>query len=280
MNREHKSDKSKCNLIHIVCVTYCSGSDISQLEQRIKKLFKSHLAIIESVNVINTAKKLCMPSGNFISQSKLNSLFEFSGYYYGLELIKFKYGRNATICFINDTIFTSHISSYYKMQLFDFINNEYDHSLPFIYGDFQQKFHGKIVPTCFFIVNIREDYDFFLFDKSKFTETNGSFIPKRPIEKLYVGEERLFDEHINNWLYPTGLLKGWYKASPNKPLPLQTYKRKRLAIFLEHSLLKNNIEFESHVTSSIWVSIYRFLDVNYQRVLKASSRIRSLFSDR
>jgi hypothetical protein len=42
--------------------------------------------------------------------------------------------------------------------------------------------------------------------------------------------------HVQAWLEPQHLLKGWYKALPGRPLAPATRERKRLTVYLEHSL--------------------------------------------
>jgi hypothetical protein len=43
-------------------------------------------------------------------------------------------------------------------------------------------------------------------------------------------------QHVQGWLEPSHLLKGWYKAVPGRPLDAATRQRKQQTIYLEHSL--------------------------------------------
>jgi hypothetical protein len=43
-------------------------------------------------------------------------------------------------------------------------------------------------------------------------------------------------QHVQGWLEPQHLLKGWYKALPGRPLDTATLQRKQLTVYLEHSL--------------------------------------------
>jgi hypothetical protein len=45
-----------------------------------------------------------------------------------------------------------------------------------------------------------------------------------------------YKNFLNNWLQPTNLLNGWYKAIPGTPLEECIFIRKSLTIYLEHSL--------------------------------------------
>lgn len=55
-------------------------------------------------------------------------------------------------------------------------------------------------------------------------------------DATWAGLPAPYKDWVNRWLAPTHWLRGWYKACPGRPLDDATRRRKRLSIYLEHTL--------------------------------------------
>jgi len=55
-------------------------------------------------------------------------------------------------------------------------------------------------------------------------------------DAVWAGLPAAYKRWSDEWLAPTHWLRGWYKACPGRPLDDETRKRKRVSIYLEHTL--------------------------------------------
>jgi hypothetical protein len=73
-------------------------------------------------------------------------------------------------------------------------------------------------------------------DLLKFRFYDGEVSVNNFYEKKYLDLPLNYREYVDSWLHPKSFFRGWYKAIPGKPLDYKILRRKRYAIYLEHSL--------------------------------------------
>ena len=203
----------------------------------------------------------------FIDTSDVNNYFEFSGYQHGLNKVLENDFSKKKVIFINDTIFKYHYFPVFKSLLKDVLNYQ---PINTISGLIENRGLYVNIPTCFF--SIYADKDIlnnikFHPDKESLTETE--------IRSLYHLDEVNFNKRVNDWLYPTSFLKGWYKANPYIRISNSTYLRKRLAIYLESNLIdmckENNVQLFYY--NSFFTKINKKLDKVYINLIKLRIRM-------
>jgi hypothetical protein len=264
--------------MNVVCVTY-RCKDFNKLKRDITSLFPKGFVLNQCV-IVDTDDDIEINS-ELIQSSSVNSFFEFSGFNYGLELLSSLEGNHVgDVLFINDTIFEHHYVNAYRSELAWYIKEVRGrHSGLYIYGKPQNKFHGVIIPTCFFVLNIDgSDVNYFI-DENLITKLKGLSIKRGcfNVDSLFISDELVYNERLNGWLKPKSFLKGWYKASPYTELSKETFERKSLTIYLEHRLCHRIREFGGVVLESRNVKndFLFFIDRLYQLRIKFFARIRA-----
>ncbi|WP_165312515.1 hypothetical protein [Vibrio ziniensis] len=213
--------------------------------------------------------------------SGINDFFEFSGYQFGLDLIlRENEYFEGNLFFLNSTIFDSHYSYLYVYLVKLIIRNYSKDKKQELYGLVQNKQDYKIVPTCFFCLsNFKFNYidNIFVPEKLKINPIN--------VNDLYVGNKNVYNERLDSWLFPKRFFGGWYKASKFKSLGLDTVKRKKLAIFLEHILVSNlvtrdNFKLIDVSNFNYFVQILVKIDIYKQMYFKIKYRLFTMLLHR
>lgn len=249
--------------INVVCVHF--GKNEFELKRKIVKMFGVKEA---DVYVVDTSRA-------DLFGDHINNYFEFSGYKKGTEIfvesVKNRNSKDLEVIYINDTIFDSHLTILYK-KYFSFylarVNKTYG-----LYGIAESRNHGPIISSCFFIIYAPLSW----LSKISFHPASYSCKEKN-VQRLFVGEKEKFDEEINNWLYPSNFIKGWYKTSPFIKIDNKTYNRKRLAIYLEYTLPTRvrKIGLEMNGEYGFIVRFIKLLDRCYCNVNKMKYRLSLL----
>lgn len=206
----------------LVCVHY--RNDEKLLLNQINKHFNF---VFERVIFVNTFDKL-------LFGDSVNSYFEFSGYKVGTELVCEKIqdeNEVLDVVYINDTIFNSHVTLLYSSYFHNLMKIK--NRMKGVYGMSEVRYHGYLIPSCFFVIRASGE----LFSKINFHPKSSKKISNSEIDDLYYYDKDIFDNEINDWLYPKNFFRGWYKASPYEKISKDDYYRKRLAIYLECSLV-------------------------------------------
>lgn len=268
----------------VVCVTY-KCSDIQALKRKVFRLLDFAQIDLGDITVLDTDIELINDDGTK-APNQSNRFFEFSGYHNGFKLSQLNWcdiNEQKNIIILNDTIFFSHFLFYYVFILRK--AKKIIKDLPLkrgaILGHSQKKFHGRVVPTCFFIVSgsndILKSLRFIpdnLFEEDGETFSSSDF----DVNKLYVGDPMLFDEHIKNWLYPKSIFRGWYGLNYFEPIKNSVYIRKRTAIYLEHSFLRiNSGSFDFVEVQDSFIQWSNKFDRFYQNILKVRKRVSLYF---
>ena len=208
--------------------------------------------------------------GVVLPQKESNKYFEFSAYQMAMKyILSISDSSLLNVLFLNDTIFTSHVTNLFTQVTKEiFKNNSSKEYL--ISGLVESRFHGDIIPSCYLHVsgcrNKMSNFNFL-------ADVNERL--KGCSNELWIEPREKFEKHIYKWLYPKSLLSGWYKASHKLPISREVYQRKRLAIYLEHSLLKyNSCDVNAINKNNMLVSSLKFLDRLYNLHIKIMHRIR------
>lgn len=194
---------------------------------------------------INTAGS-CTIGENVIGPDALNRYFEFSGYAYGMAKVLLENSfDHASVIFTNSTI-SNGLPALYRAMLYRLLREVHDtRGKPRISGLVQHLEEYDIIPSCFFeLCGHRDDLARFVFAAPPFRSVFRSVV-QGDFDRLplHVGEKERFETAIRQWLLPSGFARGWYMAPWFQELDKATYRRKRITIFLEHSLLGNNPDF-------------------------------------
>ena len=261
----------------IVCVSY--GRPIDTLEAQIKKYFPQN-KYRDRLVIVDTSKDLTMPSGVTIPATELNACFEFSGYFYGIKYL-FELGRSESVqCMvINNTIFDTHFIGPFWYAYWVYSKQIGFAGQNIIAGKVDKRHHGEIIPTCQFFLKIQKEiFDERIFNASSEVVSFSDFRNQINVERLSVGRDNVYHEHVKNWLEPKTLYGGWYQAHPGRSLPLETVRRKKLTIFLEHSMChtaKRNGILVKNINKSNTSQFLFLLDRAYQIFKKISFRMRN-----
>lgn len=262
--------------MNVVCVTY-RCKDFNKLKRDITSLFPKSYKLNRCV-IVDTNHNLEINS-ELIQSSSVNSFFEFSGFHYGLELLSSLEGNQVgDVLFINDTIFEHHYVNAYRSELALYIKEvRGKRSGLYIYGKPENKFHGVIIPTCFFVLNVdNRDVNYFI-DESLIAKPKDSSIKRSGfnVDSLFISDKFIYNERLNGWLKPNSFLKGWYKANPYVDLSKETFERKSLTIYLEHRLCHRIREFGGIILESRNVKndFLFFIDRLYQLRIKVFARL-------
>lgn len=263
----------------VICVTY-NCDEPNKLETKIRKMFSYARLNIRVLNLVDTNRDFYIGS-ECIPQERLNDYFEFTGYYYGLKLLLnngvVERCTKRNVVFMNDTIFNSHIESYFYLQLFKINNLIYEGRLnsPCIIGHPQEKYHGYIVPTCLFCV-VGSDIELKnlkllpadLFDDNELMSRSSI-----DTNNLFIKDKKVFDKAVDDWLRPKHFLRGWYKADFFNETSAQVFERKKVAIFLEHIfLITNRHSFPLVALGGFSIEFLKKIDQCYQFLLKLTHR--------
>ncbi|TMN92352.1 hypothetical protein CWB72_05565 [Pseudoalteromonas phenolica] len=264
----------------LICIHYNNLKIKKSVNKFSKKIGLSESDII----IVDTSESLKLQSG-VIDGRDVNRFFEFSGYQYGLLKLKEMYERTEfedeiiNVIFINDTIFSSHITELFIRVCSKAIST-YSHNR--VTGLTLHKWHGAIIPTCCFVLSsttkailstklLPEDF----FKSDKLVD-----LKDKDIESLYVDNRHRFTNAVKSWLLPKSFFSGWYKASPWNPIPVADYRRKYLAIFLEHSMVRVlSIQGYSLAESNTdpVIKVMSFFDRVNNNLLKLRYRTLSFF---
>lgn len=272
------------DVFHIVCVTY-KCDDLAALEKKIRNVFFTKEYLIEVLIVDTSQDPQSNISPRLFSSNDLNKFFEFSGYYYGLSYLKELHcDEYFNVMFINDSIFSSHIIYCFRHSFKKYLKlmragKKTNH----IYGRDQARPSGPIIPTCQFFLGLERNLiSEGIFFPKIIIDNDLSFSKiKIKLDDLYVGEKHIFEKRLNNWLYPKSIFKGWYQANPYKPIDSLVFARKKLTIYLEHSLIINlsDKKFLLHFEVRDFQSNCLYLaDSFFQIWLKFVKRTRLFFS--
>ncbi|MFM5077783.1 hypothetical protein [Aeromonas caviae] len=263
----------------VICVTY-NCDEPNKLETKIRKMFSYARLDIRVLKLVDTSRDFHI-GHECISQQKINDYFEFTGYHYGLKWIlncsDFGGGRR-NIVFINDTLFNSHVYLYSVFQLANIKRFLLKLSSPrqsFITGHSQNKFHGPVVPTCLFCISgYKSELNKFSLFPLSLHDNSGEMIEssRLDIADIFVKDSSLFEAHIDAWLRPKAFFKGWYKLDYYNGISDSDFRRKKIAIFLEHSLLYNNEVFLFHDLKAPWLYFLSKIDRLYQNIIKVCLR--------
>ncbi|HAS6244266.1 TPA: hypothetical protein I7174_20265 [Vibrio vulnificus] len=264
----------------VVCVTY-KCADIQALKSKIFRLLDFAQVDLGDIIVLDTDIELINDDGTKAANQS-NRFFEFSGYHNGFKLSQLNWcdsNERRNIIILNDTIFVSHFFFYYVFILRKAkkIIKDLSFKRGAILGHSQTKFHGKVVPTCFFIVSGSNDILKSLrFMPDNLFEDDGETFSSNDLEvnELYVADSMLFDEHIKSWLYPKSIFRGWYGLDYFEPIKSSVYIRKRTAIYLEHSFLRiNSGSFDFVELQDLFILWSNKVDRFYQNILKVTKRV-------
>lgn len=266
------------NSTFLVCVHYNN----SNINCYVDKFLKSIDVPVENLILVDTSKDF-LALGARVHQEDVNLFFEFSGYQYGLLKVHEKclelglYSGNIQVIFINDTIFTSHVTKLFESVCLKSLRQP--SVIKSVTGLTLQKWHGIIIPTCCFVINT----DCKTLSKTKiipgiFFENGKVIRPKSDIENLYVADKQLFNRAVRNWLYPKSFFSGWYKACPWNPISNDEYRRKYLAIYFEHSMVKELVK-SGYVVKTLnnhpTIMLLSFIDRLNNNIIKLRFRIFS-----
>ena len=175
----------------------------------------------------------------FISLEHRNfqqGFFEFSGYQKGLSELKRFEEDIYKIIFINSTFIEGHIWFCRNFMLRHLISAQVMTKHSSIIGIpnriVEESFSNSVSTWCFALKIKREDI-------SGFDFTCGYIDQSDALKKLkYSYPHQL--AFINNWLYPSSALKGWYKAPYFQNINSTDYRRKSISILLEHQFITYN----------------------------------------
>jgi hypothetical protein len=177
-----------------------------------------------------------------------NEAFEFSGYQEGLlRLItdaNWCTGQDSedaycVVVFVNDTIVAGHSRWLVQQLLASLLQlHKIRWQRPALVGLATTPFEAVkavagplgYVPTYAFALVGRID------DLRRVSFYSSAELAKSFQLRTWPGLPLAYVQHVQGWLEPQHLLKGWYKALPGHPLDLATRQRKQLTVYLEHSL--------------------------------------------
>ena len=126
------------------------GNDGQLLKDKVSDNFNVNS---DDVFLVDTSKPYIFENEIF-SQEKVNILFEFTGYNYGVNSIlrTTAAAEVVSIVVMNDTIFDFHFTPLYLQLYQEFLT--VDKSDEFIFGLAESKVDYNIIPTCFFCLNM------------------------------------------------------------------------------------------------------------------------------
>ena len=215
----------------------------------------------------------------------INEAFEFSGYQFGLKTIMDKFDKEDfyKIIFVNDTAFQSHVSIFTKFLLKKMKHNMStldDHRLIGIQANIPSNCADNcVIPerylsTWLFMMTGRGiDFANFKFYNNETLEFFQKDLLNTKLSSDYI-------QYVYLWLNPKSIFKGWYKSLPKYPLDMETLRRKKFTIYLEHTLALRNIGVRQQniadnlsIFDNIIFNILKFCDRVYTIFQKLRYRI-------
>ena len=284
---QDRLQKQKMKNVFLVIVEY--GNEHSdRLDRLISRLQLYRPNIIRVRNDISPGYYLRNP----------NESLEFSGYQEGLfraidiykkeNLGKCDQQSGLSIVFVNDTIVSSHICFLSRFFLNCMLSFRFSLGTPPVVSGFQ-------MPTSKATQLIAGDIDYLttwgfvligpldimnrvrFYEREEVLQSFGSAIlPNLPVE---------YRREVHDWIQPRNIFHGWYKSIPWVTLPEATSLRKKLTIYLEHTmpLRLSKLGFVAfdvgHFVSPvrrILLNVLRFIDRLYTNIRKWRYRLSSL----
>ena len=174
-----------------------------------------------------------------------SAFFEFSGYQRGLSALKTIHEDVYNIVMINNTFMDGHISlcrhmmlQYLRLALSD-IKESSVIGIPNKIAE--QRFSHSVSTWCFGLRIRKEDIERFDFTCGYADQDDAV----GTLDTIYLKQRAL----INDWLYPSGFLRGWHKAPYFYDIKVGDYRRKSISILLEHQFISYNDSKISYVHS-------------------------------
>jgi hypothetical protein len=272
----------------IVLVAY-GAADMAQATAKISKYVGAYGATLVEVDT-------SIDRDGF----SINEAFEFSGYQYGIRQVcshieqtrpEFGCDQVVQVIVLNSTVFSAHISllceAFFRLVFSDVFPDSRDSTVVALRWEASgptQKVAklGWYFATNIFAVtaSVRVLQSVAFFDRSEVARFHEGGFCKLPPE---------YNGAVERWLAPRSLFGGWYKADPFSRLPSSEMVRKRIAIYLEHSLperlVGSGFKFEFPNREGV-ASVRRlfqlviFMDRIFVNILKISNRLRGVIANR
>ena len=238
------------------------------------KQFRAHLITFD------TNQELLLADGRNAGEA-----FEFSGYQWGLEeALRASLARSGDvlrILFLNGTAFTSHLPLSPRLFLSQAFGEPTSDGPPRLRGLVQScgvptravATRGFYLPT--FALHLAGKAE----DVARLRFYDPSALGTRALAARYASAGHDYDRMVTEWLSPTSPFRGWYKATPGQPLDEVTAYRKRVAIYLEHSLpgwmerQGVNVSMEPLIPRLAQIGGYMLADRVFVNLLKIRFRV-------
>lgn len=269
-------------MIYIVIIQYGLGqaNNIMQLIDHLNSKFNNSL----EVEVVRTDLKY---DSKYVKN--VNECMEFSGYQEGLlrcisHAQMVGQVNDIQIIFLNDTFFSGHskiFSNFILRNLIHFHSSHLRNSCFGILDACPDFFMGNTKKNPYFsswIFSIKTNVE--ILKKIKFYE-NSDF-GEQFYSIVWPNISKEYKQHVNQWLNPTSLFKGWYKSVPGVLLSDGEMTRKQVAIYNEHMLSRRFLDLDISVLDvsnisdnwrGILLNFYGLLDRFYINYLKLSYRL-------
>lgn len=188
---------------------------------------------------VDTSTQLTLRDG-----TPVNDAFEFSGYQYGLEraIDAAASVENALvqIAFVNGTAFRSHLPAMLRYRLRSLFSSRGDGGVerPRADGFFHRAGprNAAVVSLGFYIPTFAFSLSGGAADLDRVSLYDRGAVGVDGLAARLRAAGETYARAIDEWLSPVRMLRGWYQAVPNRPLDAATIYRKKLAIYLEHSM--------------------------------------------
>lgn len=230
----------------------------------------------------------------------INEAFEFSGYQCGTREVcsrierespKFAGDQVVQVIVLNSTVFTAHIpllcEAFFRLIFSSVFSDSRNSTVVALRWEAVGPIQKVANLGWYFATNI------FAVTASVSVLQSIAFFDRSEVARFHeLGFGDLPPEYngaIEKWLVPKSLFDGWYKADPFSRLPSSEIVRKRIAIYLEHSLperlVGSGFEFKFPNRSDV-ASVRRlfqlviFMDRIFVNLLKINKRVRGAIARR
>lgn len=224
-----------------------------------------------------------------LSTENINDAFEFSAYQYGLNQLcrNFISTDMVSIIFMNDTAFSSHLRPFARFLASRLSGISFDDGTCRVIG-LASSLNDGVEDVSIFGLEYISTWMFLLTGEVQalrsFSFFDGGLLSRHKAGLLFDDLPRWYVQRVLLWLNPKDLFRGWYKSLPRKTLQKREFERKKLTIFLEHTLPTRNpnvlfvdLSKSLIISDRYTLKMFRILDRGRNFLVKVSYRVRFLF---